>query len=96
MRRPHWPASGAAPQRSPEPGGTDSTAATHSPSAAGRPGTPAGAGHASRPSGHSAAGMGVQPGAKKSTFRHHADILERVLNNLALLFVCLFNEKALH
>lgn len=75
-RRPQSPASGAAPQRSPSPGGTDATAATHSPAAAGRPGTPAGDGRGSRPSGHSAAGTGVLPGEEDTTsWKHHQSIV---------------------
>lgn len=68
--RPQSPASGAATRRSPAPGGTDARAATHSPAAAGRPETPAGDGHGSRPSGHIAAGMGVLPGEKNTSYKH--------------------------
>ena len=47
-------------------GGTGATAATHSPAAAGRLGTPAGDERGSRLSGHIAAGMGVLPVEKKT------------------------------
>lgn len=65
MHRPQWPASGVAPQRSPEPGGTDTTAAICSPAAAGRLETPAGDGRGNRLSEHSAVGMGVLPGGTR-------------------------------
>lgn len=64
MRKPQWPASEAAPERSLVPEGTDATAATHSPAAAGRPGTPAGDERGSRQSGHIAAETGVLPEEK--------------------------------
>ena len=62
MRRPQWPASGAAPQKSPEPEGTAATAARRSPAGAGRTGIPVGCGRGSRPNERSAAGTGVPPG----------------------------------
>lgn len=66
MRKPQWPASEAAPQRNLAPKGTDAALATHSPAAAGRPGTPAGDGHGSRRSGHIAAETGVLPEEKNT------------------------------
>ena len=71
MRRPRWPAGGAAPQRSPAPGGTAATAATRSPAAAGTPGTPAASGRGSGPSGHNAAGTGDLPSEKNSNIHIH-------------------------
>lgn len=77
-RRPHSPASGAAPQRSPGPEGTDATAATHSPATAGTRGTPAGDEHGSRLSWHSAAEMDALPGNGNIQFKyHHVWILEQ-------------------
>lgn len=73
MRRPQWPASEAAPQKSPEQEGTAAKAARRSPAEAGRTGIPVGCGRGSGPNERSAAGTGVPPGEtfiQKCYFQH--------------------------
>ena len=65
--RPLWPAWGAGPLRSPGQGGTGTTAATHSPAAAGTGGPPAADGRGSGPTGHTAAGTDDRPVGKTHT-----------------------------